>query len=84
MLIPFSDNAKVDIRKLTDYCLNPHHAEGKNKAYLFLKILNMTEKDAYKLRDILLQVVKTHDAKKGLSDEYGQRYFIDFHLKWKN
>jgi len=32
MLLRNAERAEVDIRKLTDYCLNPEHAEGKHKA----------------------------------------------------
>ncbi|CCQ62670.1 DUF6883 domain-containing protein [Crocosphaera watsonii] len=40
-LLPYVDNAKVDIRKLRDYCLNPDHDHGKHKARLFSSILGM-------------------------------------------
>lgn len=62
MLIPHSENAFIDIRKLRDYCLNPDHDEGKHKAQLFLSILGITANDAEELRQILLKVVQTHDA----------------------
>jgi hypothetical protein len=42
------------------------------------------ESNAYELRNILLKIIKTHDARLGLRDEYGQRYIIDFMLEWKN
>jgi Domain of unknown function (DUF6883) len=37
---------------------------------------------AEELRDILLQVVRTHDTEIVQKDEYGQRYQIDFSLTW--
>ena len=83
MLIPHAERAVVDIRKLRDYCLNPMHREGKQKARLFAAALDMTAHDAVDLREILLQVVKTHDAQLGRRDEYGQRYRIDFALEWR-
>ena len=43
----------------------------------------MTSRDADELRDILLQIIKTHDAKLGRNDGYGQRYIIDFMLEWR-
>jgi hypothetical protein len=43
----------------------------------------MTVDDAGALRNILLAIVKTHEAEKGKADEYGQRYRIDFKLEWK-
>lgn len=70
-------------RKLRDYCLNPLHDEGKHKARLFAAALSMTADDAEDLREVLLQVVKTHEAQLGRRDEYGQRYIVDFMLEWR-
>jgi hypothetical protein len=83
MTIPNAERAVVDIRKLRDYCLNPMHDEGKHKARLFAVALGMTANDAEDLRDVLLQVVKTHEAKLGRHDAYGQRYLVDFMLEWR-
>lgn len=84
MLIPNAENAVVDIRKLRDYCLNPEHDEGKQKARLFWAALGMTVLDAHELRSILLEVVKQNEARLGRSDEYGQRYTLDFLLEWQD
>jgi hypothetical protein len=84
MLIPNAENAVVDIRKLRDYCLNPQHDDGKHKARLFSSILGMSADNAEQLRQILLDVVKTHDAQLGMRDEFGQRYTLDFTLEWQN
>ncbi len=81
MPIPNAARAVVDIRKLRDYCLNPLHDEGKHKARLFAAV-GITATDAERLRDILLQVVKTHQAQLGRRDTYGQRYIVDFPLEW--
>jgi hypothetical protein len=81
MTIPNAERAVVDVRKLRNYCLSPMHDEGKHKARLFAAV-GMTANDAEDLRDILLQVVKTHDAQLGRRDEYGQRYIVDFLLEW--
>ncbi|MDK3160191.1 hypothetical protein QPK87_27070 [Kamptonema cortianum] len=82
MLIPNAENAVVDIRKLRDYCLNPEHDDGKHKARLFSSILGMTADNAEELRQILLEVVKTHKARLGRQDEFGQRYTLDFTIEW--
>ena len=82
--IPHAENAVVDIRKLRDYCLNPGHSNGKHKARLFKSILGMTADNADELRQILLEVIKTHQAKLGRNDPFGQRYTLDFTLKWQN
>ncbi len=83
-LIPNAENAVIDIRKLRDYCLNPEHDEGKHKARLFSSILGMTTDNAEELRQIILKVVKTHEVRLGRRDAFGQRYTLDFTLKWQD
>lgn len=84
MLIPNAENAVVDIRKLRDYCLNPEHDDGKHKARLFSSILGMTPENAEELRQILLEVIQTHEAQLGRRDGFGQRYTLDFTIEWQN
>jgi hypothetical protein len=84
MIIPNAESAVVDIRKLRDYCLNLEHDEGKHKARLFLSILGMTAENAEELRQILLEVVRSHKAQLGRLDEFGQRYILDFTLEWQD
>lgn len=83
MKVPNAERAVVDARKLRDYCLNPNHAEGKHKARLFAAAFGMTANDAEGLREILLEIVKTHDCVLGRRDGDGQRYVIDFALDWR-
>ena len=78
-----SENAFIDRHKLQDYALDPNHRVGKHKARLFATLLGMTLDDAEALRDILYQVVITHEAVVGRKDEFGQRYQIDFKLEWQ-
>ncbi len=84
MLIPNAENAVVDIRKLRGYCLNPAHDDGKHKARLFSSIVGMTADNAEELRQILLEVIQTHEAELGRRDELGQRYILDFSIQWQN
>ena len=84
MLIPNAENAVVDIRKLRDYCLNPEHDDGKHKARLFSSILRMMPDNAEELRQILLEVIQTHEAQLGRRDGFGQRYTLDFTIEWQN
>lgn len=84
MLIPNSETAVVDIRKLRDYCLNSEHDDGKHKARLFASRLGMTADHAEELRQILLEVVKVQVAQLGRQDEFGQRYTLDFTIEWQN
>ena len=59
-LLPNGDRAIVDIAKLTDYCLNPQHEDGKHKARVFASALGLGREDAEwnSLRDRL--VVNQH------------------------
>jgi hypothetical protein len=82
MRIPGAEQAVVDIRKLHDYALNSEHRVGRHKARLFSSLVGLKRENAEDLRNILLQVVKTHDATVGYKDEYGQRYQLDFMLRW--
>jgi uncharacterized protein DUF6883 len=83
MKIPYAERAEVSIHKLRDYCLNPFHDEGKHKARVFASALGMTSVDAERLRFLLLQAVRTHDAELGYLDSYGQRYTLDFQVDWR-
>ena len=84
MKIPNAENAIVDIRKLQDYCLNPHHNKGKHKARLFASLLGMSINDAEEFRNVLLEAVKEQDAQLGEKNAYGQRYTLDFTLNWQD
>ena len=84
MFIPNADNAIIDIGKLRDYCLNLEHDKGKHKAKLFSSILGMKAENAEELRQLLFEVIKTHEAQLGKRDDYGQRYTLDFTIEWQN
>ena len=81
MLLPNGERAIVDIRKLRDYCLNPDNPRGSRKARVFRSALGMTKVDAPALRQRLLQVAASEQAKVGELDRYGQRYTIEFELR---
>ena len=83
MIVPNAAKAKVDIRKLTEYVLNPAHDDGKHKARLFKSALNLTAQDAESLQIALLEAVKNVDCVVGKFDRFGQRYTVDFLFKWQ-
>src|SRR5215210_5516219 len=83
MLLPSGGHAIVDIRKLRDYCLNPDSPRGSGKARVFQAALGLTAADASKLREKLLEVARTGEARLGELDMYGQRYTIDFEMETK-
>jgi hypothetical protein len=73
-------DAIVEISKLRDYCLNPHHPRGRYKARVFLSALGLAPKDADFLRAALIESARTVDAIAGISDEYRDRYSVDFEV----
>jgi hypothetical protein len=78
MMLPNGDQAVVDPRKLTDYCLSSTHPVGRHKAAVFRAALGWTVADAVLLRAMLLDAARTVEAKMGKADEFGQRYETDF------
>ena len=82
MVLPNAEKAVVDIGKLRDYCLNPNHEVGGNKARVFAAALNLYAKDVFVLRLALLEAVKTNEAVLGVANEFGQRYIVDFDMEY--
>lgn len=78
MKLPHAANATVDLRKLEEYCLNPEHPVGKHKARVFAATLGITRADAYELRERILEAAHSDPCHPGISDEYGDRYILDF------
>ena len=78
MKLPNGAQATIEPRKVTDYCLNPEHDDGRHKAHLFQKILGMTLDDADTLLAALNHAAIHAEATLGKRDQYGQRYTIEF------
>ena len=79
MKLPNGERAIVDIRKLLDYCLNPLHPRGRNKARVFASF-GIRDTDAEELRDALISAARDEEARPGDANPYGQRYVVDFDL----
>lgn len=78
MRLPNAEQAEVDPRKLTEYCLSTTHPVGKHKAAVFRTALGLTIDDAGQLRNWLHQAATTGEAVPGRVDEFGERFVIDF------
>ena len=78
MNLPNGDQAIIDKRKVTDYCLSPDHEDGQYKAHVFQSVLGLTLDHADTLLAALSQAAVAGEAALGKSDKYGQRYVIDF------
>lgn len=83
MKLPNGDRAVVDLRKLQEYCLNPHHSRGRNKARVFASV-GIAQADAEALREALLAAAVNTEARSGVVNPYGQRYIVDFDLVRQN
>jgi hypothetical protein len=77
MKLPNAENAFVEIRKLTEYCLDPNNPRGRHKARVFKAALGITRENAEVLKTAILNDVPRRDAVIGEQDFYGQRYTVD-------
>ena len=78
MKLPNGNRAIIDRRKITDYCLNLDHDDGRHKALLFQRLAGLNRHNAALLLDALRQAAASADAVTGNVDRYGRRYVIDF------
>ncbi len=78
MKLPDGDQAIIELRKLTEYCLNWDHEDGRHKAALFDRRLGITVQNADILLAALRQAAADGEAVPGRSDQYGHRYVVDF------
>ena len=78
--LPNPDRAVVDIAKLSDYCLNPDHEDGKHKARVFASVLGIRQGQAEWLRDRLLEAAANEDAVTVSESKFGTLYVLDFLL----
>ena len=80
MKLPGGRNAVVEIVKLRDYYLDPSHPRGRHKSRIFLAVLGLAQADAEFLRQEVLRAAREATAIEGETDEYGERYIVDFEL----
>ena len=69
--------AELDVRKLSDYCLDPSHPLGRHKARVFRAALGLDAEDAKWLRAQILDRVGTAGVEAIGSDRFGTRYRAD-------
>ncbi len=81
MKLPHAESAIIAIEKLRNYCLDPEHPRGKHKARVFSSVLGLTQEDAQILQEAIARAVRESDCEPGQSDQYGQRFTVDFTMK---
>jgi hypothetical protein len=80
MRLPNAESALVDMRKIREYCLSPHHPRGRHKARVFETVLGITDRDSEELEETLRQAILDNEAVPGVPDEFGKRYIVDFSM----
>lgn len=69
--------AEIDIRKFTEYALNPMSEDGMHKAKVFKAALGYTRDNFQGLIDQIRTGILSNPAIKGTMDKYGARYTVD-------
>jgi hypothetical protein len=78
MKLPNPEQAIIDSRKLSGYCLNPEHPDGQNKARVFQSALGLGQENEEELRNALKEALKNYQASFDKENRYGKKYIIDF------
>ena len=78
--LPNTETVILDIRKVSDYCLDPAHRRGRNKARLFRAALGITKDDAEWLRSAILDAIAREEALQEERDQFGARWRVDVRL----
>jgi hypothetical protein len=76
--LPNGERALIPMEKLTDYCLNPDHARGKDKARVFASVLGITQERAHELADLVRHAARDGDITKEARTAWGQYYRVDW------
>ena len=82
MQLPNAINAFIDDRKLTEYCLNPEHEEGKHKARVFASALGITSEIYFVLKAAILDAVFSENALLIKELSCGKLYQVDFEMRY--
>ena len=77
MIIPNANHATLDIRKLSEYCLNAGHLRGQHKARVFRASLGIDHSHAAWLREQILNTLPQSDVFEEQTVADGTRYIID-------
>lgn len=82
-MLPGAEHAVVEPAKIRDYLLSKSHPVGRFKAVVFFS-LGYTTEDWVKLRDDILFLATSAEARPGQQNEYGQKYEVSGTLQGPN
>ncbi|AFZ03157.1 DUF6883 domain-containing protein [Calothrix sp. PCC 6303] len=77
MKLPNPERAIVEVDKISGYCLNPEHPQGKHKARVFKSALNLNLENAEELQIALLQAVTNWDAVLAIGCRLNNKQFMN-------
>jgi hypothetical protein len=77
MKLPNANNAIISDEKLREYCLNIEHSYGQHKAFLFSKLLGITEDNANELQNLLEGALSHDEVIRIQPTDHGTIYYID-------
>jgi len=76
--LPNGERARIPLEKLTDYCLNPEHPRGKDKARVFAAVLGITSDRAHELAALVRQAALEGDITQEAETDFGRYYRVDW------
>ena len=79
--LPGVERARIDLRKLTGYALDPTHPRGRHKARVFKASLGIDASDAQWLASAILAGLPHVPATPEGADAYGVRWRTDHPLE---
>src|ERR1700679_1141707 len=78
--LPNAHRARLDVRKLADYILNPGHPVGRHKAAIFRAALGFSRSSMAVPASASLRAVVTAPATVTLTGHHGTRYLVDMEI----
>ncbi len=84
MKLPNFQKAIIPESKLSGYCLNLEHKDGKHKARVFRAALGLTAENSDELRNALLQALINYEAEFQKTTANGDLYIIIFPMTRNN
>ena len=77
-------NVSIDIRKLREYCLNPHHPVDKHKARVFYSVFGIDRDEAQILKEKIIAKMENANVELMHIDAFGKRLKADLNIKINN
>jgi hypothetical protein len=78
MKLPNGEQAEIAMEKLINYCLNPEHSSGKNKARVFKSRLGITQENAELLLSMIQLAAIEGEVVQQAQTEFGQQFKVDW------